>query len=347
MKLGFICQPDTANAYYRVVYPMEEMERRGHRVIWPGNHDYDAILAGRPDWDLMHVHQCFGAEDVELVTRFREAGMAIVWDSDDDVLSVPKGTESYRKYGRRRGLRRMFEQTLEMARACHLMTTTNEHLAQIYRDNGVEHVAVIGNYLSRAVMRPKRRVHQGVVVGMMAANEHGTDIDRLGIARALRRVQQTHQDVSVVALGVDLGLRERYVHRPRVPFQQINSYLSAFDIALAPLLDSPFNRSRSNVKLKEYANAGAVWLASPVGPYADMGAEHGGLLVGDDEWFDAIDGLVSDARRRSELAACGRRWASTQSIRAAGPTWEAAFRDAVIRAKREAGRLDRAVASRR
>ena len=39
------------------------------------------------------------------------------------------------------------------------------------------------------------------------------------------------------------------------------------------------NRARSNIKLKEYAAAGACWLASPIGPYVGLGEKQGGRLV--------------------------------------------------------------------
>jgi glycosyltransferase involved in cell wall biosynthesis len=107
-------------------------------------------------------------------------------------------------------------------------------------------------------------------------------------------------------------------------------------IGIAPLIDSAFNRGRSNVKLKEYAAAGAVWLASPVGPYLGMGEDQGGRLVEDDGWYEALDRLVRDHADRAALARRASAWARKQTIEHAGRAWETSFRSAIIRARRAA-----------
>jgi len=87
------------------------------------------------------------------------------------------------------------------------------------------------------------------------------------------------------------------------------------------------------VKLKEYGAAGAMWLASPVGPYVGMGEEQGGLLVEDDAWLPALEALLTDPDRRRALAATARRWAEQQTISAGAARWQAVFRGAVERAR--------------
>jgi hypothetical protein len=199
-------------------------------------------------------------------------------------------------------------------------------------------VAVIENHLAPGDPDGKRRRRPGIVIGLTAANEHARDMESLRIPHALRAIQRAHPEVQVVALGVDLGLDPaRYSHSPSVPIGRLLEIERDFDIALAPLADHPFNHARSNVKLKEYAAAGAAWLASPVGPYVGMGEAQGGLLVEDGDWQEAIEGLVLDFRRRAELAQQGRAWARTQTIRRGGDAWEAAFKAAILRARRERG----------
>src|ERR1044071_7101978 len=119
----------------------------------------------------------------------------------------------------------------------------------------------------------------------------------------LEPLLERHDGVRVVALGVNMRLRSehRYAHNDGVKFEELIATESEFDIGLAPLRDTAFNRARSNVKLKEYAAAGAMWLASPVGPYRGMGEEQGGLLVPDDEWLATLEALLDDDERRRTL----------------------------------------------
>ncbi len=334
MRIGFACKADTANGRYRVIIPATEMVRRGHSAVAYNSRDTESLATRTPPWDLLHMHQIVGDDTIAIVERLKQHGIAVVWDCDDDIRSAPRMRETRRRVGGRRKLKRVHDEAVAMARAAHLMTTTNEHLAQIYRDAGVEHIAVIGNHLEQAWLPGRPRRHQGVVVGIVASIEHAPDVEQLRIAETLRRIQAEHDHVSVVAFGVDLKLRERYSHLPRVPFDQLLDRTRDFDIGLAPLVDSPFNRARSDVKLKEYAVAGVPWLASPVGPYRSFGEAQGGQLVDADGWHAAIDALVRDPHRRSQLTARGTAWARTQTIRSAGNAWERAFRGAVGRAKR-------------
>lgn len=333
MRLGFACRPESANGHYRVILPMEEMARRGHTVVSPSPALFEEALTGRRVWDLLHAHQYVDESNAEVFERLRELGVAVVWDSDDDLLNTPPIRETRRRLGGRRKLRRLHEQAISLACMVDLVTTTNQHLANRFRDEGVERVAVIPNHISSVPRETRRRRHVGVIIGLVAAVEHTPDVEGLRVARVLRAIQEEHEHVTVVALGVDLKLSQRYLHRPKVQFAQLIETVRDFDIGLAPLVDSPFSRARSDVKLKEYAQAGVPWLASPVGPYVGLGEAQGGLLVSDEDWYDAIDTLVRNPRRRADLTARGRSWAATQTIRQSGSAWERAFREAMAHAR--------------
>ena len=338
MRIGYVCRDGTANAHYRVLVPLRELQRRGHQVVFkaPGP-DFDPATS--PPIDLLHMHQ-WVAEDLSPIRRLQEHGIAVVWDTDDDVLHAPRSRELRRVVGGRRQVRRFHELSLEVARTVDLVTTTNETLAQVFRDAGAERVAVIGNYLERVEPRLPRRKHVGVLVGIVAAVEHAPDVKALRIPQVLRELQRRHDHLHVVAIGVDLGLRERYVHTPKVPFDQLLPRIREFDIGLAPLADSPFSRSRSDVKLKEYASMGVPWLASPVGPYAAIDpAAAGGQLVDDADWLDALDALIADPRERERLAGVGRAWAEGQRIEQVRGAWEQVFQGCLRRprARRSSG----------
>lgn len=195
----------------------------------------------------------------------------------------------------------------------------------------MENVEVIGNYLAPDTFRPPRR-HEGVVIGWVAGTEHRADLGHIPIVDALQRLMQKSADVRVECIGVDLKLPERYTHDRVVEFLELPRRIGGFDIGIAPLADIPYNRTRSDIKLKEYAASGVPWLASPVGPYVGLGEAQGGRLVPNEAWFEALDLLVTRRRVRRRLARKAKAWVKDQTIDAVADRWEELF----VRAKRSA-----------
>jgi glycosyltransferase involved in cell wall biosynthesis len=141
----------------------------------------------------------------------------------------------------------------------------------------------------------------------------------------------------VLTVGLRLPIAsDRYEHITEVPFPHLLKVIGRIDIGIAPLADIRFNRFRSDVKLKEYASGAAAWLASPVGPYRTLGDREGGVLVGDDEWFAALDELIRSPRRRKQLAKRALKWAKRQTLDRHAESWEKAFLATVARAQAKA-----------
>jgi hypothetical protein len=333
VRLAVLYDGEILNPHYRAILPLRALEQRGHHVLWPINPSFSVGLGELPDCELVHIHRCMMEKDLTSVERLRARGIAVVWDNDDDIGELPRSTRRMQRMSKR-GAREYFARSIEIAKRAHLMTTPSPYLAELYRDAGVEHVTVIANALApQDVMRNRRR-HAGVVIGCTTAAEHQADLKRLGIGKVLDRIMQANPAVRVVAIGNDFGIRSpRYARHQFVPIARLIEAESDFDIGIAPLLDSPFNRARSDVKLREYASAGAMWLASPVGPYVGLGEEQGGLLVDDDDWYATIEGVVRDYERRDELMGRARDWARAVSMQHAVLAWEKAFTAAIRRAR--------------
>lgn len=330
MRIGAMFEP-TAAAFYRGVYPLEAMERRGHEIVWPHNDTGDPRLEELASCDAIFVFRRSEATLLKTLRTLVANGSALVWDTDDDLAAIPKNSPLYKSIGGLHGQRR-FADTVRIARMAHVVTTTSRTLAARYESNGIAEVEVIENHLQRRSWRRPQR-HRGLVVGWIAGMEHTADVVGLGLTETLEAIQRDHPDVQVESVGVDLHLRERYTRHSQAHFNDLPRHMARYDIGLAPLIDIPFNAARSNIKVKEYAASGVPWLASPRAPYVDLGERQGGLLVADDEWPTAIDRLLNDKRLRKKLSRNGRAWALTQTIDAVADRWEQVFLHAVDRAQ--------------
>jgi glycosyltransferase involved in cell wall biosynthesis len=331
MRLGVIYEPMAPNAYYRAVFPMRALEQRGHTVVWP-TEVHQVPLSEFSGCDLVH---CYRRTDrLGDLRTLSSRGVAISFDNDDNYSAAEVGYSTSGLDGLRQN-KALFREMLKAARLADLTTTPSELLAERYRAEGARNVAVIHNHLQPGVFGfGSKSKHGGVVVGWVAGREHKDDLQRIPIADALAQLLELHPDVRILTVGVSLPIRsERYEHITSVPFPDILKITGRMDIGIAPLADTAFNRCRSNVKLKEYASGGTCWLASPVGPYREADESQGGMLVADQEWLPAMDALVSNRRRRKRLAKRALAWARTQTLDHHAHLWEAAFLDAIERAR--------------
>jgi hypothetical protein len=331
MRVGLVTSLTAVNSVYRGM-PLLELARRGHEVHF----GLDSRTRLREDalraCDVVHVHRFHDEPTRKLMLQLRAAGVGVVWDNDDDLTRTPEGTAARETAGplRSQQLRSDMTRMLELA---HVVTTPSAELAHQYRAWGAEHVEVVENFLPASYATGPSRPRDGVTIGWAAAEEHRHDLKTLGIGATLLELLAAHPGLRVASISLDLRLaHERYAHRPLVQYEELASHIAAFDIGIAPLADIPFNRARSNVKLKEYAAAGVPWLASPIGPYAGLGERQGGRLVADGDWGAELERLIGNERQRRKLAKRGRKWAEGETVAKNIGRWEAALALAAARA---------------
>jgi len=321
VRVAIVTSKRIVNSVYRAL-PLLELRHGGFDVAL--DDEGAAMVAGRlSGCDVVHVFRYHDRDARRAIRTLRDAGTAIVWDNDDD-LSSPNRLRSQQTHA----------QLVEMLSLAHVVTTTSPLLAEQYRGWGAAEVHVVENYLPDyyAAERPPRE--PGLTIGWTAAGEHAHDLRALGLRETLARLLDAHPEVRIVSAGLQLGLpRERYAYTEVVQYQQLARYVGSFDLGIAPIADVPFNRAKSNVKVKEYAAMGVPWLASPIGPYANLGEKQGGRLVPDDRWYEELDRLVGDERARRKLARRGVKWGNAQRLRRNLGGWERAVRRALERAR--------------
>ena len=316
---------------YRLFSPLQAMERRGHEILWP---DLGTGVISRRDLlsaDVVLVFRCHDVATRKLLREARDQGVGVVWDVDDDMRHTPwEKTTTWDVRARKQ----IYHDSVNAARLADVVITSTGVLRDLYANAGVEHIEVIENYLLYGKEKRRPRKHAGIVIGWVAGVEHVGDARALAIAKTLARIQHEHANVHVECFGVDLGLADRYTHTYIVPFAELPARMAGWDIGLAPIAETTFNAARSNIKVKEYAASCVPWLASSRGPYVNLGEKQGGRLVADDGWYEALDGLVRDARARKRLARSGRSWAKGQTIDAVADRYEALLTKAASRGAR-------------
>jgi glycosyltransferase involved in cell wall biosynthesis len=335
MHVVALANDRSAGAAYRAELPMRALAERGHRaefIAWD-QRDAPPPLETLSKADVVHMWRLFRAPARRLATALKEAGVGVVFDNDDDMTRVPKGSPAYAEM--RAAREQVAKELGAMLRLADLVTTTCGELAGRLRRLGGGDVRVVENYTEAGFLRERRPSGNEVVVGWIAGMEHRGDLRDLRLRRALQGLLDAQPHVRVVSVGVDLGVRsDRYAHHAFVPFPELPDMIARFDVGLAPIANVSFNRVRSNVKVKEYAAAGVPWLASPIGPYKEMGEEQGGRLVADYSWAEALAEVVTDDAARARLAERSAAWGRTQTVTCNAQEWEAVFAEAAARAGR-------------
>lgn len=96
-----------------------------------------------------------------------------------------------------------------------------------------------------------------------------------------------------------------------------------WDIALAPLCDTPFNRAKSDIKFLDYAALGAPGIYSNLPVYAESVRQgETGLLAANDtaSWVQALRSLIEQPDLRRKLASNARRYLYDERILAVRAT---------------------------
>lgn len=250
-----------------------------------------------------------GAVDA-LAAHCRATGAALLYDMDDDLLHIPA---SHSDAAELRPKARLVQRLLRAADAVWVSTPAlASRIASVRPD-----AQVVGNALDERLWAGSdatERKRQGAVrVLCMGTATH--DADFAIVQPALARLKTEfgpHLEIDLLGFTTRPNLPD-WINRPALPVTANGSYPgfvncvtqhTAWDIGLAPLADTPFNRCKSAIKTLDYAALGLTVLASDVTAYRGSIADGpGGMLVPNraEAWYIALSPLLRDRELRWRL----------------------------------------------
>lgn len=253
------------------------------------------------------------AEAEELSAYAAEHKIPLIYDLDDNLSALDPLAENGR-YQPLLAVVNHFSANADVIWAS-TVELRNELLA-----GGASNVEVHRNALdpgvwAAAMQRPPASgLSDPVRILYMGTMTHNDDL--VMISEALKELKGKHGDgVDISLIGVKEGAATQdWYSALSVPPSVGGSYpafaswigaISPFDIGISPLRDTRFNRSKSEIKVLDYAALGLAPVVSDLEPYRSTVTQgvNGMLVAGDPkEWFEVLDRLVSNSELRQQLA---------------------------------------------
>jgi glycosyltransferase involved in cell wall biosynthesis len=305
--------------WYRVRLPFDELAKRGHDVRYQEGLVDRAALDGYP----LVVGQRMDKPEALPIWRRLRAQAKLVYEIDDDVFRVdPVNWMAHRVYSQ--PVPR--DTVAHAAEVADLVTVTTEPLAEVMRElNG--NVAVLPNHVPAELLGWDRPRRDRVTVGWAGGASHGADMQM--VASHLRRFLRRNPAADLHLIGTDYRQTVRAPARFTDWSADIWAYYRTidFDIGLAPLVDTPFSRSKSAIKAMEYAALGIPVVASDVDAYRPfvLDGVTGFLVAAEHEWGKRLYELANDAPMREEMGRKAREHAAAWASDRGAELWERAY----------------------
>lgn len=344
MKVYIFPADTTGCGYYRLIWPAEELQRRGHDVSIIVPKQRDMLMQGRMqgdtmvdikiphDVDVIVLQRVTHRHLVQAISLMRRRGVAVVVDMDDDLTCIHPANPAFAALHPQNGNRdHSWENTLRACDAATLVTVSTPALINRYAKKAPGHV--LYNMIPRRFLDVPH-VDSDVVGWAGSVHSHPTDLQVMGpvIAQLLQRKQRFKIAGPIVGAHAALGVSKSLEIESTGVIEDIFAWplaVSSIGIGVAPLADSRFNSAKSWLKMAEYAAAGVPCVGSPRDEYVRLNKRGVGLLAKNPiEWRQRINALIGDPILRADLATSGRAAMAQLTIEENAELWLEAWTEA-------------------
>jgi glycosyltransferase involved in cell wall biosynthesis len=265
------------------------------------------------------------SEEFEKLCRLAQKyNKPVYYDIDDlvidtkytDLLSYTQGLSDIEKYEYDSGVKSYGK----MMSLCDSVITTTQTLKEEL-ENYSSKVIINRNLaseelvsLSQNTIKDYRQDHSKVKLGYFSGSiTHNENFEM--IKPAIVQILEKYPHVELHLVGyIDLPQDlQKYTKQikmnPYVDWRELPRLISQMDINLAPLVDSVFNRAKSEIKWLEAALVKVPTVASYLGSFEEMVSnDETGLLAQPGEWYEKLEMLIENPDKRQRIAEAAYRF---------------------------------------
>jgi glycosyltransferase involved in cell wall biosynthesis len=308
-------------AWYRCHVPGVELLKKGHDVIL----DHDLSLPAVSKLDIIMFQRQYSPSAIQLMKYAKSLGKKTVYELDDDIWNIDMTNPGYPFWSQKNNVNAV----QELMRMADIVTTTTPRLANYMRRFN-KNVYAIPNMLPEEhwhITRVKRSKGK-LVIGWAGSRHHWVDLNIL--EGTIQQLLDEYPNIEFHIAGADelpFKSHERIMILPTVKIEAYPVIMSGFDIGLAPVTDTHFNRCKSDLKFIEYGMAGVPAVVSKVESYTDsvINGENGFLAKNTKDWLKYLRWMIEDEKLRKKIARNAKKYAESRVISKNIGLWEEAF----------------------
>lgn len=302
---------------YRVLNKAEQLRKHGFAVKVVNLSDFQLSMAQNASHIIIY-RSPISPELLRLCHLAKDYGKPVFFDIDDlvfdtvytDQLSYTQGLNQVEKGNYDAGVRN-YGYMLENCDGA--ITSTNKLQEELkkYQSTVLLNRNLASDELisiSSQFLKDYSQVSDVVKIGYFSGSiSHNENFEL--IKPAIKQLIKKYSNVQLHIVGIldipkDMKpFGNQIVTHDYVDWDKLPALISEVDINLAPLVDSIFNRAKSEIKWIEAALVKVPTVASKIGAFSDEVVDgETGLLATDDEWFDKLESLVLSLELRQKLA---------------------------------------------
>jgi len=343
LKLLWIPRDNKGCGFYRMLVPANEIKRQDLA---------DVVVNFGWDWKMVewaHIIIVQRMTDIEAYESFDQAhsiGKKIIFELDDYVNAISPTNPSFNFWS---PFGANYARCLKIIQKSDAMQVTTERLKNEYA-LWQPHIEALPNCLDKTLWDMPawtathwnnyyKKKNDGIIrIGWSGAASHYEDLQL--IEEVVTKICQKYSNVHFCLMGYH-GESSKgpnlFQNIPnstsvcphcksggqleKIPGIELLYYPSklkeaAFDIGIAPLIETGFNQGKSDIKIREYSALSIPVVATRMKPYSLSVKEGytGYLASTGKEWYDALELLIKDKELRLRLGRNNYRWYKENTI---------------------------------
>ena len=286
--------------------------------------DYHFFVYGQEILPLIDVNQIikskiFDAIVIQRVNPFstkiakkaKQHGIKLIYETDDDFLDMNSSNPSFNYIqGNLANIKKL------VSAADEIVVSTSELKRRFDNLNLSSNVTIIRNYYLDNVLPLKEFSYNGnqyVKIGYFGTMTHNNDLELIhNVILRLKDIfskKGIQVDLEVIGASIDENVdwfdvkKMPYYPMSMATFMKWIAARANWDIGIIPLVNTEFNKCKSELKYIEFTALGVPIVASDVDAYKDTIEEGvtGFLANNEDEWVNKLSMLIEDPKLRNGI----------------------------------------------